>query len=254
MISIEAIPAFEDNYIWLLKLGGGQAVVVDPGEAPPVIATLEQQDLSLVAILVTHGHHDHVGGIAELVRRYQPAVYGPRNDIVPFIKHTLGDGDQVSIGPLQLVVMDVPGHTAGHIAYYGHNSLFCGDTLFTAGCGKIFSGTSQQLYHSLKKISGLPKYINIYCAHEYTLDNLRFALMVEPDNDAMKQRQQQAQILRQQGLATVPSTLELELNTNPFLRCHSATIIVATQENTAKPLNNEEDVFQSLRQWKDDFA
>lgn len=254
MISIEAIPAFEDNYIWLLKLGGGQAVIVDPGDARPVIAALEQQGLTLVAILVTHSHRDHVGGIAELVRRYQPAVYGPRHETIPCITHPLGDGDQVSIGPLQLAVLDIPGHTVGHIAYYGHNSLFCGDTLFTAGCGKIFGGTLHQLHQSLLKIASLPKNINVYCAHEYTLENLRFALIVEPDNAALKQRQQQAQTLRRQGLATVPSTLELELSTNPFLRCSSTTIIAAMQQKSANSLKDDEDIFRALRQLRDNFT
>jgi hydroxyacylglutathione hydrolase len=222
--------------------------------ASPVITTLEQQGLTLVAILVTHSHHDHVGGIAELVRRYHPAVYGPRNEIIPFITHPLGNGDQVSIGLLQLAALDVPGHTVGHIAYYGHDNLFCGDTLFTAGCGKIFSGTLHQLHQSLLKIASLPKNTNIYCAHEYTLENLRFALIAEPDNAALKLRQQQAQTLRQQGLATVPSTLELELNTNPFLRCHSTTIITVMQQKSANSLKDEEDIFRALRQLRDDFT
>lgn len=254
MIAIDAIPAFEDNYIWLIKLGDDQAVVIDPGDARPVIATLERQQLRLTAILITHGHGDHVGGIPELVRRYRPEVYGPRHDFVPHLNHPVGEGDRVALGPLQLEVFDIPGHTAGHIAYYGHDSLFCGDTLFSVGCGKVFSSTLHQLYLSLKKIARLPTNTNVYCAHEYTLDNLRFALTVEPENDALQRRRQQARELRQQGLATIPSTLERELETNPFLRCRSATVVAAAQDHDGKSLKSEEDVFRVLRQWKDDFA
>lgn len=253
-MNIQAIPAFEDNYIWLIPLGGQHAAVVDPGDAPPVIATLERLGLTLEAILVTHRHNDHVGGIATLLERY-PAVtvYGPAHERIPHLNRPLHDGERVTLAPLQLTVMELPGHTEGHIAYYGEGVLFCGDTLFAAGCGRLLGGTARQLYDSLNKIKKLPITTEVFCAHEYTLTNLRFAEAVEPNSPALFQRRMLETAKRQRGEATVPSTLAVELETNPFLRCGEETVWAAAERFHGQPLLEEAEVFQVLRYWRDCF-
>lgn len=253
---LRAISAFNDNYIWLLH-NQQHAVVVDPGDAAPVLATLNALGLSLDAILITHHHHDHVGGIEVLKQHFPTAqVYGPALESIPKIDHALRQDDNVSLPQLNLSfqVLDIPGHTAGHIAYFGYNGetpvLFCGDTLFSGGCGRLFEGTAAQMVASLGKISALPPETLVCCAHEYTLSNLNWALQVEPDNAALQNYYAAAQQLRQQAQPTLPSTLALETQINPFLRTHVATV----QQNAAayaqrQALDNT-DVFAQLREWK----
>ena len=248
-----AIPAFRDNYIWLLRRGDN-AVVVDPGDAAPVAAVLEQEGLRLAAILVTHHHADHQGGVAALVAAGQPAVYGPAAESITGLTHPLSGGERVSIPEIaaEFRVLAVPGHTRGHLAYVSGRHLFCGDTLFGAGCGRLFEGTPAQMAASLAAIAALPDATEVHCAHEYTEMNLRFAAAVEPDNPAVRQRIAAARELREQGLATVPSTLALEKATNPFLRCAEAAVIAAAAArggNAMDPVS----VFATLRAWRNDF-
>lgn len=252
MMNIQAIPAFEDNYIWLIPFDDSRAAVVDPGDATPVITTLTQQGLTLEAILITHHHGDHTGGIRELLRHYPEAtVYGPANEQIPHLDKPLQDGDSVTLGEFKLATLDVPGHTPGHIAYYGEGVLFCGDTLFTAGCGRLFGGTAQQLHQSLNKIKKLPINTLVYCAHEYTLSNLGFAQVAEPNNPRILERRLIEEQKRQRGEATVPAPLALELETNPFLRCSEPEIKAGCEQFCGKPLNSEADIFGILRYWKD---
>lgn len=254
MIQIHAIPAFADNYIWLIEFGEQQAAVIDPGDGQLVLEALQQRGLSLAAILITHHHWDHVGGIETLLNQHKVPVYGPHLDDIPGLSHPCHNGDQVQLGELQLEVMEVPGHTRGHLAYYGHQSLFCGDTLFAAGCGRLMGGSVEQMHASLKRIAALSPETMIYCAHEYTLANLRFAQAVEPGNPAVNQRLANEQRRRDQGLATVPSPLALELETNPFLRCHDAGIVQAAEQFAGHKIDQESDVFGTLRFWKDGFS
>ncbi len=222
MLQVECIPAFDDNYIWLLSEPGKPVcAVVDPGDEEPVISVLEQGGYRLSAILLTHKHYDHVGGVDGLKDRYPDAVvYGPGNEKIPQVEQTVSDGQQLAIPGMSLTfeIMEVPGHTEGHLAYFGHNALFCGDTLFAGGCGRVFSGTFKQLSASLDRIKQLPLDTMIYCAHEYTEANLGFAEWVEPENPVLQQRLADVGELRTMGKPTVPSTLMLELETNPFLR------------------------------------
>ncbi|MFI0458623.1 MAG: hydroxyacylglutathione hydrolase, partial [Candidatus Thiodiazotropha endolucinida] len=222
MIEITGVTAFEDNYIWMVKNpASSQVVAVDPGDETPVLAWLEQQDCNLSAILITHHHYDHVGGIGELREAYPDIeVYGPANESIRGVTHPLEEGDRPRIAGLNanLQVLEVPGHTQGHIAYFGEGALFCGDTLFTAGCGRVFSGTFEQLSDSLQRIAALPGDTSIYCAHEYTLANLGFAAWVEPENPELAIRIKRAREKREAGIPTVPSDLAEELMTNPFMR------------------------------------
>lgn len=256
MINIQTIPAFSDNYIWLILLGDRQAAVVDPGDAHPVITVLKQQGLRLSAILITHHHHDHIDGIWTLQSHYPEATtYGPATQQIPQITKTVVNGDTIILGEgegkIELTVLEVPGHTESHIAYYGENALFCGDTLFTAGCGRLLGGSAAQLHKSLNKIKKLPITTQIYCAHEYTLSNLLFARTAEPNNQQLLERQLYETARRQHGAATVPSTLALELKTNPFLRCNEATIRAGAEQFCGHPLPTEAEVFKVLRYWKD---
>ncbi|MCU7960384.1 MAG: hydroxyacylglutathione hydrolase [gamma proteobacterium symbiont of Bathyaustriella thionipta] len=253
--NIYPLQAFSDNYIWVICNPQNSSItVVDPGDAQPVIKEMKQQGLSLEAILITHKHADHVGGVGALKNRYPDArVYGPAQEAIASVEYPLQEGDRVDLPEtaLQLQVWDVPGHTSGHIAYVGENRLFCGDTLFAGGCGRVFDGTHEQLFHSLQRIAQLPDSTQIYCAHEYTLDNLGFAAWVEPDNAALQQRRQQAQALREQGLPAVPSSLQLEKATNPFLRYSETTVIQAAEAYAGCRLEEAQQVFTRVRQWKD---
>lgn len=252
MIQIIPISAFEDNYLWLL-VHGTYAAVVDPGDAQPVLDYLKQHHLTLCAILCTHHHGDHVGGNRELLRHYQVPVYGPAHENIPGRTHALVDGDIVRLPELavDLTVFDVPGHTAGHVAYYGAESLFCGDTLFACGCGRLFEGTPQTMYQSLSKIASLPDATQIYCAHEYTLDNIRFAKVVEPTNPDLLERERHDQESRANNQPTVPSRLDLEKRTNPFLRSQVPSVIQAAQEYAGHPFTEPWQVFATVRAWKD---
>jgi hydroxyacylglutathione hydrolase len=225
MTTITPIPAFQDNYIWLIS-NDQHAVVVDPGDAAPVIAYLKQHQLTLDAILVTHHHADHISGIDELARHYPCKIYAPLKEEYDFNHESVTDKQIIYLNNLQLSleILEVPGHTLGHVAYYGANSLFCGDTLFGAGCGRVFEGTPAQMFSTLQKLSQLPGNTQIYCAHEYTERNLQFALTIEPNNPALLSRIEQTHALRMTGKPSLPSSMAMELSTNPFLRCNSAEI------------------------------
>lgn len=253
MIKIHCIPAFDDNYIWLIgEEGNSMVAAVDPGDADVVIAYLEREQLTLNAILVTHHHYDHTGGVSELASRYQIPVYGPSNEHIPALTDPVSEGTEIRLGDeLLFTVLETPGHTRGHLCYVGQRTLFCGDTLFGAGCGRLFEGTPEQMYQSLIKIAALPDDTQVYCAHEYTLSNLRFALVAEPDNADILARQEQSRQLRQKGLPTVPSALALEKKTNPFLRSHIESLITAAETFAGHTLSTGAEVFATVRYWKD---
>jgi len=259
MLTTLRVPAFEDNYIWLIKDSKGPHVaIVDPGDARPVLSTIEKEGLVPVAILITHHHWDHIGGIDGLLARYPMPVYGPAGESIPYMTQPLSEGTVVHIPELnsQFRVLDVPGHTAGHIAYYhaGNDDpgmLFCGDTLFAGGCGRLFEGTPTQMHHSLSKILALPDNTLVFCAHEYTEANLVFARVAEPGNQALQERQSTVQKLRQHGEPTVPSFLGDEKATNPFLRFDEPSIVEAAEGFAGHPLPNAASVFGTIRHWKD---
>ncbi|MDA1107218.1 MAG: hydroxyacylglutathione hydrolase [Proteobacteria bacterium] len=256
MIQVNPVPAFKDNYIWLIgHTDSRQVAIVDPGDARPMLDALQGQSLTPCAILLTHHHRDHVGGVTELLRHFDIPVYGPAHEPVPALTHPLREGDRVALPDigLTLSVLDVPGHTRGAIAYYGHGCLFCGDTLFTAGCGYLFEGTPPQMYHSLSKLAALAPETQVYCGHEYTLDNLSFARVVEPRNADISARITEATRLRARNLPTVPALLALELRTNPFLRCHTPVVIAAAESHARRPLSTPAEVFGVVRRWKDDL-
>lgn len=245
------IPAFKDNYIWLLH-NGTYAVVVDPGDANPVITTLSDLNLQLVGILVTHHHSDHIGGVDALLAHYPDiVVYAPKHERYSF-KHTaVSEPDRVTLPELDISfnVIDLPGHTLGHIAYHAQGVLFCGDTLFGAGCGRLFEGTPEQLYQSLQKLAQLPADTKVYCTHEYTLHNIRFALTLEPGNQKLVQRKYDTEVLRDAALPSLPSSISLELETNPFLRCFSTEIRSSVQLQTAPPV----EVFRTIREMRNHY-
>lgn len=250
------IPAFNDNYIWMLH-DERRALVVDPGDAQPVLAALAQHELTLAAILVTHHHGDHTGGVDVLRQSTGAQVYGPATEDMPEPLQRVEDGDIVTVRGLRLEVMLVPGHTAGHIAYWGpvpgaDPVLFCGDTLFSAGCGRLFEGTPAQMLASLTRLAALPDATRVCCAHEYTLGSLRFALAVEPDNTDLLAYQAHAQALRRQLLPTLPSSIGLEKAVNPFLRTHLPEVVHAVRQ-IAPNADDPVAVFAALRTWKDKF-
>lgn len=264
MLSVLTVPAFNDNYLWIIH-DGNHAAVVDPGDAAPILAALQAHKLNLVAILTTHHHADHVGGVAKLLQHFNVPVYGPRNDPIPAVTQALDEGDTVTIAELGLTlsVLEVPGHTLGHIAYVAKEQgwLFCGDTLFAGGCGRLFEGTPAQMLSSLDKLAALPSATKVYCAHEYTIANLRFALAAEPENPILKARFTQEQEKRAQNLPTVPSDIGLEKSTNPFLRAGEPAIarLLLEQGHLAQTNNQSADdlsrvkVFAALREWKNNF-
>ena len=257
MLQTTPVPAFSDNYLWLIHSPQDpcRVAVVDPGDARPVMDTLEREGLTLDTILVTHHHGDHVGGVAELVKRFRAPVFGPAGERIPCRTRALADGDRVDLDAMGLdfEVIDCPGHTAGHIAYYGHGCLFCGDTLFSAGCGRLFEGTPAQMNASLHRFAALPSATRVYCAHEYTLNNLRFAAAVEPDNDSLQAYAEQARQLRAEDRPTLPSTVGRERQVNPFLRCAEPAVVAAAERRAGSAMEDETAVFATIRAWKDSF-
>ena len=254
MINIEPIKAFNDNYIWLATTNEG-SIVIDPGEAHKTIKYLKENDLNLDAILITHHHFDHTGGIEDMLKFRNVDVYGPVNNI-PSINKQLRDGDLFSVIGIDFKIIEIPGHTLDHIAFFSENNgnpvLFCGDTLFSSGCGRVFEGTFEQMHESILKLKSLPANTKIYSGHEYTQSNLKFAMEVEPLNQKLISRYNDVQDLLNKGIPTLPTTLELELEVNPFLRCQAREVqnSVVKQFNTS---NHENEIFKALRQWKDNF-
>ena len=251
------LPAFQDNYLWLLH-DGRRALVVDPGDAKPVLAALRDHGLQLEAILVTHHHADHIGGLDEVREATGAKVFGPARETIPEPLERLREGDTITALDLRFHVIDVPGHTAGHIAYYcadvdGAPLLFCGDTLFSGGCGRLFEGTPAQMLHSLDKLAALPGNTRVCCTHEYTLSNLKFATVVEPGNLDLIHYQDRCNALRADGEPTLPSTIEQEKRINPFLRTRESTVMEAARALDAETTKDETGVFAAIRQWKNEF-
>jgi len=258
---IYPIPAFHDNYLWLI-CRDKQAVVVDPGDALPVLETLEKLGLNLTTILVTHHHPDHTSGISSLKEQTGANIIGPNSNRIPQIEQNVRGGEKISVLDLQATVIEVPGHTLDHIAYYFPDivendlcapRLFCGDTLFAGGCGRLFEGTPSQMRSSLEKLRTLPLNTRVYCAHEYTLSNLSFSAAVEPDNTAIAERLSITRSLRARNQPTVPSVLEEELQTNPFLRFDQTEVIRAAELRLGNTDPGADEVFGAIRQWKDSF-
>lgn len=255
MIQISALPAFTDNYIWLLQDQHHQrCAVVDPGDAAPVVTWLQQHPGWVLSdILITHHHHDHVGGVEQLKQLSGATVYGPARENIPGRDVALDDQDRVSVLGCEFRVMSVPGHTLGHIAYYHDGLLFCGDTLFAAGCGRLFEGTPEQMHQSLDSLAALPAETRVYCTHEYTLSNLKFAQAVEPHNPDIAERLATVIQLREDGRMTLPSTLALEKLTNPFLRTAETSVKQKADERNGLDNLSQSAVFAALRAWKDKF-
>jgi len=251
MLEVDFIPAFKDNYIWLLRRGD-RAAVVDPGDAGPVMARLQAEGLRLEAILVTHHHADHQGGVAALADCWPATVFGPADESIIGCSRPLSGGERIEVLGQEFEILAIPGHTAGHIAYAMPGAVFCGDTLFGAGCGRLFEGTPAQMAASLARLAALPDDTLVYCAHEYTTANLAFAAAVEPDNLAIRQRVAAVAERRQSGLPSVPSTLGEEKATNPFLRCAEPAVVAAAQQRDPAA-QDAVGVFAAIRAWKDVF-
>jgi hydroxyacylglutathione hydrolase len=254
MMQIHPVPAFEDNYLWVIE-DGRHAAVVDPGDEHPVQAFLESRGLALTAILATHHHGDHVGGLEWLANRWKCEAFGPAGEPIEGLTQRLREGDRITVPGLglELGVLDVPGHTRGHIAYVAADAVFCGDTLFACGCGRLFEGTPAQMHDSLAKLAALPPATHVYCAHEYTMSNIRFALAVEPGNGALQARSRRDAAARAAGRPTVPSTIGDELGTNPFLRWASPEVVASASRHAGRPLASPVDVFAAVREWKNGF-
>ena len=253
-MQVHAVPAFQDNYLWVIAQGR-RAAVVDPGDAAPVQRFLEARGLELAAILATHHHGDHVGGVPSLMERWHCPVFGPAHDGVEGLDRKLAEGDRIEVPGVDLAfdVLDVPGHTAGHIAYVGNGAVFCGDTLFACGCGRLFEGTPAQMVRSLGKLAALPRETRVYCAHEYTMSNIRFAQAVEPGNGSLAARKARDAARRERGEPTVPSTIGEELETNPFLRWDAPEVVASAERHAGRKLAGGVDVFTEIREWKNRF-
>lgn len=254
MLAIHAVPAFRDNYIWLIE-NGREAAAVDPGDDAPVEAFLAARGLRLAAVLATHHHADHVGGLPALARRWKCPTFGPAREVAAELDVRLAQGDTFTVPgvELELSTLDIPGHTSGHIAFAGQGALFCGDTLFACGCGRLFEGTAPQMVDSLAKLARLALDTRVYCGHEYTLANIRFAQAVEPGNGALEARRRREEAKRSRGEPTLPSTIGEELATNPFLRCREPEVAASAARRAGRALATPVDVFAELREWKNAF-
>lgn len=253
-LEIHAIHAFEDNYIWLLTAGGKACAVVDPGDEDPVLDELEKRGLELRYILLTHHHPDHTGGVGALLERFDAKVFGPDDKRIPCKQQICAEGDLVSLPELgvEFRVLEVPAHTSSHIAFYGENALFCGDTLFSIGCGRLFEGTAADMQQSLDKLAALPATTRVFCAHEYTQSNCAFALAVEPGNAALKARAEDVDHLRAAGRITLPVTIAEELAANPFLRTREPGVVEAARKIDPQAAPGV-GVMAVIRAWKDHF-
>lgn len=250
---LKPLPAFEDNYIWTLSDASGHALVVDPGEAGPVLAAADA-GLTLVALLLTHHHDDHIGGVATLLARWPGLpVFGPDDPRIPQTTVRVGDGDTVDIADWHFDVLAVPGHTRTHIAFHGHGHLFSGDTLFSLGCGRMFEGTAAQMLASLDRLAALPADTLVCCGHEYSRSNAAFARVVDPDNAALRRREQEILDMRSASRPTMPVALASELDCNPFLRVDTDAVRAAVSRQAGAALDDRVDVFAALRRWKDGF-
>jgi hydroxyacylglutathione hydrolase len=257
MLKVTPVNAFRDNYIWLIHGADPRRIaIVDPGDAGPVMKAIEAQGYKPVAILLTHHHPDHSAGIPALREAYDIPALGPANEPVRGMTAAVAGGERVELSELRLEfdVLDIPGHTAGHIAFHGEGALFCGDTLFSAGCGRLFEGTAPQMLASLDALAALPDDTRVFCGHEYTLANLLFAQAVEPENADVAQHAAWVNTLRADHVPTLPSTLGLEKRINPFLRCDEPTVQAAAAQRTGHALGSRAEVFAALRRWKDEFA
>ena len=256
MRSFEIVPlrAFADNYIWTIR-DERRAAVVDPGDARPVLDYLEREKLELVAILNTHHHADHVGGNAGLLARWKVPVFGPHDERIREVTRALKDGERCTLPHfgIEFEILEIPAHTRTHIAFHGGGMLFCGDTLFAAGCGRLFEGTPRQMHDSLTRLMRLPDDTQVYCGHEYTRANVRFARAADPDNAALRALESRAKELRDQDLPTLPSTIGQEKATNPFVRVREPAVIAAANRFAGKTLNDPASVLGAMREWKNGF-
>ncbi len=254
MLKLRAIEAFEDNYIWTLADADGQAIIVDPGDSAPVFAAIAD-GLRPVAILLTHHHPDHIGGAEQLLQHFDVPCYAPVDPRIGCATHRVSDGDSFVIPELglQFSTLEVHGHTSSHVAFVGNGIVFCGDTLFSLGCGRMFEGTPDQMLASLDRLAALPPATEVCCGHEYTLSNGAFASVIEPDNSTLQDRLREARALREQGLPTVPSLLASELACNPFLRVDAATVRASVDRHIGAPCADRVQTFAALRRWKDGF-